>query len=255
MAFTTDFLKRLEYLFPDHPAVLLHLKKQLENLTTSTCFSGIDSPGVADAMLAHTLGDFLKLPGTIKPPTCMAGVDINADCRAELMDFVKPKHLFTDIKSFFVKDVADMISQLKSDGHSISLDALTPMILSGNAVNDRAYCVNCKKICEFPRTTICTSGPPCPDFSPFGKQKGTHGEIMTAFAAWAALMLKIQHWILIVEESDRIPPAVFHTLFDHMYKVECKKLDPTTFGWFGRRPRLWVAAFHRTFIQEVLGLN
>jgi hypothetical protein len=108
-AFADDFLRRLGVLFGDHPAVLRFLKYQIENLTVSTCFSGIDSPGTADHMMAAALGNLLG--ETVRPPHHVAACERDPHCRSELSDHpARPDHLFVDVESFKIPAIRDELT-------------------------------------------------------------------------------------------------------------------------------------------------
>jgi hypothetical protein len=65
------------------------------------------------------------------------------------------------------------------------------------------------------------------------------------------MMLLVQNKIIIVEESDKMPRQLLLDIFNKMYRLDFKTIDPTLLGWFGKRPRLWTIGFHRQFICEI----
>ena len=74
---------------------------------------------------------------------------------------------------------------------------------------------------------------------------------MVPFAAWCALCLRLQHEVLIIENSDRFKVEVVESIFGAQYACMCVRLCGTSFGWPGRRPRLWCVCVHLRLVTRI----
>ena len=248
-SWASDYLDILEHVCP--PGILHDLKTNIEETDRSSAFSGIDAPGVANCVLAHALSDRLH-PTHVHPSPHRAATEWNKQCQQELLDHPNaPDHLFTDVEEFWTPEVRKTIQTLKDNKVTINLDSLMCLIIDGVGVQDVAHCAVHNGLCQHPRAKVHEAGPPCVNFSPMGNRDTTDGHTMTQFAAWASLRHRLQEPILIIEESDHLPPEVIARVFGKYYHVDWKVVDPTLLGWCGRRPRFWAACFHKSYVLQI----
>ena len=203
-------------------------------------------------VLTRLLGRKQGSESAVKPLDHVAAVEMNAHCQKVLLDSPSPPaHLFTNQNHFWKPKVWKQIQSLRSGGVCISLESLVPLI-KGKPVRSAAFCICCKKICEHPRANMHQGSPPCVAFSSMGNHSTTEGDTMVDFAAWCAMRLLLEEPIVIMEESEKFDPAIITQIFGETHRVFCKKIDALTFGWPGRRERLWVVLFHNKYVHEVL---
>eukprot|EP00959_Pyramimonas_sp_CCMP1952_P451851 9460377-Pyramimonas_sp.AAC.1 len=62
---------------------------------------------------------------------------------------------------------------------------------------------------------------------------------MVAWSAWGAMRCQLKEPVVLVECSDRLKPEVLDSILGHLYVITYDILDPTRFGWVGRRPRFY----------------
>ena len=171
----------------------------------------------------------------------LAAVGWDKACQEELGRHPNPPdHMFGDIGHFYTERVADTLASIQASGTKLSLDALKPMIMTGKAMRPCAPClVHGGGLCEHPRAKIHDAGPPCIAFSPMGKQDKNEGKSMIHIAAWFGMRRMLREPVLVVEESNRFDPKIYGEWLGDIYYIQTRVVDPTHFGWCGRRPRLW----------------
>jgi hypothetical protein len=249
--FTGDFLTSLKKCFPEHPAILAHLADRLSSCTTSTCFSGIDSPGTADQLLAGALSDELGEP--VPAPRHLAACELDQECVRELLAHPsKPEHIFSDVRGFMKPALLEQIRREQARGNIVSLGSLAPVVASGLAAQKTGWCTVHSRMCTYPTATLHTSGPPCPDWSRMtkGRPRGD-GKTAIAIAAWAGLVLATEPDIVLVEEAPDIDQELLSVMFGHIYRQDHAILCPSAFGGLCRRERYWGTYFHHKFIHTV----
>ncbi len=72
-----------------------------------------------------------------------------------------------------------------------------------------------------------------------GKQDKKEGKSMVHIAAWFGMRRTLRELALVVEESNRFEPKIYGEWLGDIYYIQIRVVDPTHFGWCGRRPRLW----------------
>ena len=72
-----------------------------------------------------------------------------------------------------------------------------------------------------------------------GKQDKKEGKSMIHIAAWFGMRRMLREPVLVVEESNRFDPKIYGEWLGDIYYIQTQVVDPTHFGWCGRRQRLW----------------
>lgn len=154
------------------------------------------------------------------------------------------------LKDFWLTSVKNMIKNVRNAKHPVSLQSMTPLIKSRRAVELSSMCTVHGRLCPMEKAQFHWAGIPCVAMSPMGRRDGTDAECMSAWAAWAALRLRLQEPVIVVECSDKLDAAVLRSIFDDDYILEARILRPLQLGWVGRRRRFWGVLIHRSLIQE-----
>eukprot|EP00973_Karenia_brevis_P012142 1647844-Karenia_brevis.AAC.1 len=220
--------------------------------TVSSCFSGVDTPGVADCMMTVQLSDLVgvRLPFMEH----LFAVEWNPESCEELRAHPSAPHcIFNDISKFYKPAVLQAINAFAAKGVTLSFKSFMPAVKTGNAMQRRAFCINHKRHCCAPRAKINRSGIPCVNFSPRGDRSGQDGKTMVHVAAWVGMRRDIQEPLIIVEESNFFDPEILVVGLGDMYVLEWAILCPTMFGWPVRRRRFWGILYHRVLIMKVWG--
>ena len=144
-ACTTDHFGEIE-------DILQNLSRQIEGLSMSTAFSGIETPGTALAMLGAAM---CFESGTPTHKACICrhkyAVEWNAKAREEIMKHPhSPEHVFGDVEEFWLDTIRCKIKNLKEN--SLVDTVLIPLVKSANCVGTRAWCYKhncmCKDRCD-----------------------------------------------------------------------------------------------------------
>ena len=135
-------------LFGDIEPILQNLSQQIEGLSMSTAFSGIETPGTALAMLGAAL---CVETGTPTHKTCKCrhkyAVEWNAKARAEIMKHPhSPEHVFGDVEEFWLETIRCKIKNLKEN--KLIDTVLIPLVKSANCVGTRAWCYKHNTMCK-----------------------------------------------------------------------------------------------------------
>jgi len=247
------------------PRMLINMLKTMESTDYSTGFSGIDSPGTAGMMLEASLKDklmdicgpfwagFHELNMLEPIMKHLHATEKNVPCRMELNDHPNPPRcLFADQVKFWKPEIQAELDKLKSEGYVVSLDSMMPLIHSRKAMQRFMICENHHgKCCYYRRAKVHFAGPPCTAWSSSGSNARENDWTMPAFAAWCGMRLVTEEPIIIFENSPLFPPELLARIFDATYIVISRKIDPSSFGWAGKRTRLWAIMLHREYIIQI----
>ena len=154
------------------------------------------------------------------------------------------------LKDFWLDSVKTKIHELKQSKITVSLQSLTPLIKSKRAVSLSGWCTVHGRRCQLETAQFHWAGIPCVAMSPMGRRDGTDGACMSAWGAWAALRLRLQEPVIVVECSDKLDSTVLSSIFEEHYILESRILCPLQLGWVGRRRRFWGVLIHRRLIAE-----
>ena len=127
------------------------LKETLDNMqrvSMSTSFSGVDTPATAWMMLATTLTAELGMDPEDTPlPSNAFAVELHRGCQHELLKHPhSPEHVFGDITEFWSPSLKPKLQQISEQGLEESV--LLPLIRSGKATCRSAWCVKHQRFCE-----------------------------------------------------------------------------------------------------------
>ncbi|CAK0907379.1 unnamed protein product, partial [Prorocentrum cordatum] len=247
MDWPTHCLGRLEEY---QPGTTTALANTLRKTTHSTCYSGIDTPGVALHMLAAQLEGSTAC-GNIKPEHIHA-CDILKDSRSELITSpMEPQCLFKDVEDWWT----DSMKRYLNKCGKIGLNALMPYIRMPHTVlRKTASCTMHQSGCGCPMndSTIHVAGTSCIDDSPIGAHGGAeNGKATRAFAAWATQRRRQEAIVIIHENSHLFDPQILHKVLGDKYIILSKITCPTSLGWPVRRRRRWSVLVHREFAISV----
>lgn len=97
---------------------------------------------------------------------------------------------------------------------------------------------------------IDTSGSPCQDWSSAGHRRGLHGPSGPLLLAWIRWHRSQQTALIVHENVVGFDVSIFVRYLGDMYHVTSTVADPADVGWeCCRRPRIYVALFHKEKIQ------
>ena len=154
--------------------------------------------------------------------------------------------LFADLCDFWREPVKSTLKHLVDSGRPLTLQAMLPVIHSGDATTTKGWCLIHERRCQLCKTNIHVAGPLCQPWAPNGTRAGTaDGRCMLPLGAWAATVLQLEHDALLLENSDLFPLCVMQSLLGSKYAVvDSMILSGTQFGWPGRRKRFFGLGLH-----------
>lgn len=138
----------------DRHAYLQSLQKAMSSVSMSTSFSGIDTPATALMMLSAGLFDELGVDSNgldaqlvLKhTPSNLWACEWFSRSQQELLRHPhQPKHIFSDINSFWLKSIGNRIEALV-DKQLINT-VLKRLVLTTSTVKTSGYCVKCQTEC------------------------------------------------------------------------------------------------------------
>ncbi len=195
-------------------------------ITTSTAFSGVGTPEVADEVIAATAATFLdnewqdswgERPQT---PTfrCEFAVDKSTACQEELLVLPGgPKHVFENIAEFCPQEGRRMYGLVKGTPAETDNSKLEEALLVTHRPKLRAGCVACGMPCLLRRCDVHTAGSPCTDHSTLGLQAKFAGKNAKHFYLWASLCKLLQHRLIVHENVKAFGVLELSGAFGDMY--------------------------------------
>lgn len=223
------------------PGVLHYMAENMRSMTVSSSCSGIDAPGVGDGMYLACLSTLLHRD--VDGMTHLSAVELSPECRSELMAHpAAPKCIYEDQNDFFTPGVAAKLADFKDKGVKVSIESMMPLIKSGTAVRESAYCTVHRRDCECQRAQLHRAGLPC---------VAVHGESTHTFASWMGMRRLIQEPIVIVENSDHFAPEILEEGLGDIYILQWLSICGTDRGEPVRRRRFWGVLLHRGLILEI----
>ena len=104
------------------------------------------------------------------------------------------------------------------------------------------------------RQWVCLEGFSCTPYSPMGKQDNLSAETIPDFAAWVALLRKVQHKVVLLENSKLFAKyvEVLDKFFGDMYVIDWVVMKAQELGWCVRRPRWWGTMVHKDVISGII---
>ena len=124
------------------------IREDLLSCSISTCFSGLDSPATAYMQLLWGVQKALGCsPDDFPTAKNKFAVEIDQQAREECLNHPhEPEHVFGDMCDFFTPSVRDRLPAIIKNGQVQEL--LVPLVRSGNAAVDHAYCYKHGKQCK-----------------------------------------------------------------------------------------------------------
>ncbi len=223
-------------------------------ITTSTAFSGVGTPEVADEVIAATAATFLdnewqdswgERPQT---PTfrCEFAVDKSTACQEELLVLPGgPKHVFENIAEFCPQECRRMYGLVKGTPAERDNSKLEEALLVTHRPKLRAGCLACGTPCLLRRCDVHTAGSPCTDHSTLGLQAKFAGKNAKHFYLWASLCKLLQHRLIVHENVKAFGVLELSGAFGDMYFLARTVSDVATFGWPIHRERQYCFLVHR----------
>ena len=244
--------KHPEWFAPGTTDVRDIIKSNLGSFTTSTAFSGIDCPQIAQNMIAADVGYSFDTD----QPHNLASVEWEPDAILELSILPNgPQHIFKDISLFAAESVRTFLANDKAHEFTRLRDLL---LAPGNVgLSAPCHCRRCNgRLCSYPRAMCHIAGTPCTDFSSFGQMLTTNGHTIAHFLVWAAHRLLLLEDVVILENVTHFPVSLLETLFGAFYDIQSICICATLFGLAMRRPRRYsVMLLKRTvYLSQSLSL-
>lgn len=127
---------------------LRSLGENLDGLSVSTCFSGIETPGTALLMLGHAVSLEQGVPFTNSAKVRHNyAVEVNAHARSEILNHPgAPEHVFGDIEEFWSDALKSKIKHLEAN--KLVKDVLIPLIKAANCTGTKAWCYKHEAYCK-----------------------------------------------------------------------------------------------------------
>lgn len=124
------------------------LRSKLEETSMSSCFSGIDTPATSFMCLAWAVTSELERSlDDLPSPKNIFAVEILSASQQELLHHPHaPQHIFGDMQEFWKPCIKEALPSIMERGKIE--DELIPVVLSGVAARDHAYCLKHQCICK-----------------------------------------------------------------------------------------------------------
>ena len=234
-------------------------------LTTSSCFSGMGTPEIADAIISNSVQEFIKhywdaswgdIPEGLDT-SCAYAADFDAKCREELLvvpGMTCPQHVFGDVREFVAQDLRQ----------AVGLDGGVPLMPSElrekmraarhrkAAVRHQAWCYKCGKECRVTRTHIHTAGSPCVDHSMMNQKRlKEDGPKFSAFIIWTELMMLLKPFVIIHENVKTFGDAPLQEALGESYFIIRIEVNPESLGWASRRPRQYCVLVLKSYVSSL----
>jgi hypothetical protein len=227
-------------------------------IVTSTAFSGVGCPEIADDILHHSWVSFIadnhdgpvdRLPTavTFQPEFC---IEWDRKCQAELALLPnRPKHLFGNILDAVPTSLRrscglDGGSELPPDQLRAKLAYCTPILTM--------WCLFCNAYCTMTTCHQHRAGSPCQDHSQLGNRAGMSGCKAKYFFIWIALCRALLFTVIVHENVPGFGLADMVDLLGDLYVIIRIELCPSTLGWASCRPRQACICLLRAWIFPVM---
>jgi hypothetical protein len=105
--------------------------------------------------------------------------------------------------------------ELQCGGEPLTQEVIVPLIRSGKAVQDKAFCTKHRRYCRLERADVHWAGIICVSWSPMGKQDGEAGRDFVLWAAWAATRRMMQAKVLFSQFFFQITQPFVTVLGQH----------------------------------------
>ena len=124
------------------------LRNKLEETSMSSCFSGIDTPATSFMCLAWAVTSELERSlDDLPSPKNLFAVEILSASQQELLCHPHtPQHIFGDMQEFWKPCIKEALPSIIERGKIE--EELIPVVLSGVAARDHAYCLKHQSICK-----------------------------------------------------------------------------------------------------------
>ena len=227
---------------------------KIKDLKFSASFSGIDIPCVssmmfgaaAQAMLDIDASDvdsykhYARLPKSLN----LYAVEIYGPSREELLNSSNPPCcLFGDVNDFWNSELKGRVKGLR-ENHLLE-KVLVPLVMSGEAVVDHAWCYHCGKMCKASEADVHLAGTSCAAFSRKGSRLQLLDDTALDLMAWIAQRRRTQEKIIVQENVEEFCTEDLISWLGDLYSIQVVLLDPKNFGWPIRRPRKYHVCVHR----------
>ena len=238
-------------------------------LTTSSCFSGMGTPEIADAIISNSVQEFIKHhwdaswgdipegPEGGLDTSCAYAADFDAKCREELLAVpgkTCPQHVFGDVREVVAQDIRQAVGL--DGGVPLMPSELREKMRSARnrtaAVRRQAWCYKCGKECRVTRTHVHTAGSPCVDHSMMNQKRlKEDGPKFSAFIVWTELMLLLKPFVIIHENVKTFGYAPLQEAFGESYFIIRIEVNPESLGWASRRPRQYCVLVLKSYVSSL----
>ncbi|CAE7717129.1 unnamed protein product [Symbiodinium sp. CCMP2456] len=217
----------------------------MSEFTMSTSFSGIDAPATAFLSLGLGLCQSLDLSVDHLPrPRSTFAVEWQPSCQQELLRHPHAaEHVFGDISDFFRPTLRAKLDSIVAEGKIDSV--LWPLIKSGNAMKQEAFCVKHQKMCQVDTARCHCGGTPCTDFSSRGLQLRSEGKTFVHFLAFCGMRICLQEPVVIQENVENFETELLERYLGQLYHISVECLSPDQYGFPILRPRKWSILRHK----------
>jgi hypothetical protein len=224
-------------------------------ITTSSAFSGVESPAVGDDSISGTARKLLsnRQNTEIPTPICFPkhwAFEYDSKCVEEIKAMqCPPQHLFRDIM------------ELTADAHrkKCGLDGGTELpaerlrrIIPFSDVKTTAWCLLCEKHCLLESTAVHRAGSPCGDHSSYGGQERFSGRRAKCFYTWVALMRKLRPKIIFHENVVQFGAGEMQELLGDLYVVTRVVMSVEEQGWASVRVRQICYMVLKVFVYPMI---
>jgi site-specific DNA-cytosine methylase len=227
-------------------------------IVTSTAFSGVGCPELADDILHNTWDMFItnnyigpadQRPRalTFQPEFC---IEWDRKCQAELALLpTRPKHLFGNILDAVPASLRRICGldggiELPPDQLKDKLAYCKPNLI--------LWCVFCNAYCEMKTCHQHRAGSPCQDHSQLGCRAGLAGCKAKFFFIWVAICRALLFKIIVHENVPGFGIQDMISLLGDLYVIIRIELCPSSFGWASCRPRQACICLLRAWIFAVV---
>jgi hypothetical protein len=221
-------------------------------ISTSSAFSGVESPAVGDDSISGTANKLLSnyrhhsvqqqlgsgALQEIPTPICFPkqwAFEYDSKCIQEIRAMeCPPQHLFGDIMEL-TADTHRKKCGLDG-GSEWSAEHLRHTIPFSD-VKTTAWCLLCERYCKLESTAVHRAGSPCGDHSSYGGQERFSGKRAKCFYTWVALMRKLRPKIIFHENVVQFGAAEMQELLGDLYVVTRIVMSAEEQGWASVRVR------------------
>ena len=229
--------------------------------STSSAFSGIGAPEVADFVLEKEVAAYLESCSNTLPANMQAeawsfqpewAIEVNKKSLAELRLLPKPpKHLFGDLGGFCPSELS---RDFKRASGREGMKKLRRQIRAC-VPNISAYCYIHGCHCTLEVTDLHRAGSHCTMHSSMGKQEGEHGSAMRYFFLWAALMRRLRPNVIMHENVKEFGCLLLKQELGGHYIIIYTCDNARHLGWPGDRVRQIAILILKCFWLQTLKDN